>query len=193
MAHTDWWLVVPTIVLAIFTGGLFAYTARLAFVTARLAKDAGENAQRQLRAYVSVGASHFGEKYPTAVTMKVRNGGQTPAYKVTTHLNRQERPVGELLGADFTFPDFIDPASPFRSIAVLNAGDEQVFTFPISLDQLNRVQNGEIGLFFYGHAEYIDIFERVWRTNICYQYTGEKQGEHVLHRLMLYQDHNDAT
>src|SRR6266850_7944374 len=35
-APTDWWLVIPTIVLALFTGGLFFYTALLARVTKKL-------------------------------------------------------------------------------------------------------------------------------------------------------------
>jgi hypothetical protein len=194
MNHVDWWLVVPTIALAIFTAGLFGYTAVLARATAQLAREANENSRRQLRAYVAVGHPKFGEKFPTTVTISATNGGQTPAYRFSMHLNRYWLPPGQQIPKDFTYSDYHDKNDSARSVAVITAGGMETFTFPISLEQLAQVQKGELLLFFYGHADYEDIFKIKRRTLFCYQYQGGPHGEGgIVHRLSLYHDHNDAT
>ena len=82
----DWWLLVPTWLLALFTLGLFLYTAKLWAATSNLVKDAAENAQRQLRAYVFeelvVLSSEVPNGYTPSFELTVKNSGNTPAENV---------------------------------------------------------------------------------------------------------------
>ena len=85
-SSTDWWLIVPTWFLAFFTLGLFLYTAKLWAATSNLVKDAAENAQRQLRAYVFEELVVLPGEVPAGHTpsfeLTVRNFGNTPAENV---------------------------------------------------------------------------------------------------------------
>lgn len=107
----DWWLVVPTWLLAIFTAGLFAYTARLWGATNAMVEDAKQNAIRQLRAYVylEVGARPYPPESPNRYStfLRITNTGSTWARNVVILQKRVHTPTppsdpfDELTGEEF--------------------------------------------------------------------------------------------
>jgi hypothetical protein len=73
---------VSTIVMAIFTGALFFATFALWWAGER-------HSERQLRAYVCVTDAEiheFGNPKPLEALVVVKNAGQTPAYRMTSHM-----------------------------------------------------------------------------------------------------------
>lgn len=173
-----------TVVLAFATG--FLYVA-----TRDLVNGVDNTAKRQLRAYLGAMPPVFGEKFPNAIAVSIKNTGQTPATQIYGHLNWYWVPFGQGLPAEFAFPDF--NADDIGSVPTLGAGLEATFDFPISLDQLTREQNKETDLFIYGHIDYTDVFGDRQYTDFCWQYLGERQGDAVLHRLKMHRNHNGAT
>lgn len=53
-APPEWWLIIPTWLLAVFTAGVFGYTVVLALATKKLVGDAQVTSKRELRAYVGM-------------------------------------------------------------------------------------------------------------------------------------------
>lgn len=86
--------------VAIFTGGLFAATIALFLATCalwwstrRLVKGAEDTAKRQLRAYIHVPSTeltiHPEEIGGWTANVTIKNFGQTPAYNMTTKVERK--------------------------------------------------------------------------------------------------------
>jgi hypothetical protein len=169
-----------------------AFTLAL-FIATWLLWTAGEkHSERQLRAYVGIGAPHFGERDPRELTITVQNGGQTPAYKVWVHLNRYRVPFGQKLPANFGYPDY-NPGDK-RSAAVVQSGKEITFTFEFDPNELARVRNQETALFLYGHVDYIDVFDKNRSSQFSYQYLPVmKDGKDIGHQLIFQSEHNDAN
>lgn len=152
---------------------------------------AEDTAARQLRAYVSVGPLIVKEKFPKEISFVAKNTGQTPAYDLSSHLNFEKT------GPEVGLPDGL--GFPIRegftfgcSVATLGSNGEIEFTFPVHLDDLTKVQNGKIGLFYYGHISYKDISKKDHVSKLCYQYTGFKQGDAIVHEFIMCENHNDA-
>ena len=162
------------------------------FVSIFVAWNIRDNSQRQLRAYVAVGEPHFGTRDPVSVQISGENNGQTPARRVTAHLNRKWVPYGQKLPKDFSYPDFgeVGPSS----VAVLGPGKSKTFTFPFDPKEIEQVRNKETALFLYGHIDYIDVFGEPRTSQFNYQYVpiigddGKDRG----HSLLMQPDHNDA-
>ncbi len=81
---TEWWLVIPTWVLAISTFLVFFYTFRLANATHKLVEGAKDTAEKDLRAYLGIFgggmAPHRHDLDSRVVYVEVRNAGKTPAH-----------------------------------------------------------------------------------------------------------------
>ncbi len=152
---------------------------------------AEDTAERQLRAYVSVGPLIVKEKFPKEISFVAKNTGHTPAYDLLSHLNFEKTGAEVGLPDGFVFP--IKEGFTFgRSVATLGSSGEIEFTFPVDLDALTKVQNGKMGLFYYGHISYKDIYKKDHVSKLCYQYTGARQGDVITHEFRMCEKHNDA-
>lgn len=179
----------PEMIISLFAVFVSVVAMAVTVYQAYIAKDMS---QRQLRAYVAVDAPHFGSKNPESVTIKVQNGGQTPAYQLTAHLNRAWFPSGTMMPDSFDYPDYgnQDP----QSVATLTQGKEVILTFPNNPDEIKRARAGEINLFYYGHIDYKDTFGNRRVSKFSYQYFPVLvDGNDVGHQLRLLKNYNDAN
>ncbi len=94
---------------------------------------------------------------------------------------------------DFKFPDK-EPTSDFvlySSLAVLHPRKKCPFVFAFDPKLLEWCRNKEIALWFYGHFDYVDIFDKPHETRFCYQYFPVEGG--IGHSLAMYDEYNEAT
>lgn len=152
-----------------------------------------KTARRQLRAYVSLDPPRFGKHNLDSIQVMAKNGGQTPAYNVQSHLNYYWLPAGQDLPTNFHFQDYGNPTSPMKSIAVLNPNAEITFTLGIDPQKIESVRKKENNLFFYGHVDYRDIFGKHRTSKFCYQYFVAEDGDKIGHALIMYHKQNEAT
>jgi hypothetical protein len=180
--------------LAIFTIVLAFSTILLWVATRDLANDAVESSRLELRAYVGANHPKFGKPDADDITIVIENFGQTPAYKVSGWIN-----MHWIIGADsalpdgFKFPDK-EPTADFAlysSLAVLHPRKDSPFVFAFDPKLLERCGNKEIALWFYGHFDYVDIFDKAHETRFCYQYFPIESG--IGHSLVMYDEYNEAT
>lgn len=166
---------------------LAAIALLVAFGQFYLARD---TASRQLRAYVGV-VPAFGEKDPNAIRLLIDNQGQTPAYKLTAHLNWYWTSYGESLPKDFKYLDY--HSSPAKSVAILQSKKETTFTIPFDVTRIQKARAKEIALFLYGHVDYVDAFDISRKTRFSYEYRPIfKDDKDVGHQLIMQAEHNDA-
>jgi hypothetical protein len=186
---TDVAIAVFTLLLALVTGPLII----VGWIQAHLLS---KTAKRQLRAYVGADAPIFGKTDPNAISLTVRNGGQTPAANVRAWMNNYWiKGADQLLPGDFKYKDR-EPTGDFfvhRSVAALHPDKSCTFTFPLDDKLIPRVRKKEISLFFYGHVDYEDIFKRRQTTTFCYQYSVAREGDKIGHALGIWDEHNEAT
>ena len=188
-------IALSTIFIAFFTIILGIATGLLWRATRSLVRGAENTAERQLRAYVSVGAPTFGKADPDSISIVIENGGETPAHQVMVGLNTYWIKAADELPADFKYPSFRDDKNPpkIETVAVLFRNKPITFTFGIDFSVIQRIRAKEIKLFFYGQVDYVDIFETDQHTFFCYEYYVARNGDKTGHGLILYKDHNDAT
>lgn len=165
----DWWLVIPTWLLAVFTFGLFLYTARLWSATATLVREAGENAERQLRAYVfeELVASHapVAQDHTPAFQFTFKNCGNTPAENVSICIGRR-------LAAS-TNPMLPDLKHTDRgSVFSLPQSATRPLTLPSErLPQATQdvIAEGK-DLYIYGDVTYVDVFGKRCVVELRYRW-----------------------
>jgi hypothetical protein len=152
------------------------------------------NSVRQLRAYVTTTNIELhcpscdipdyeapkvkaGSLIKDVVIVTLQNGGQTPAYNLSAHLNWQPMPYGSRLPIDYPYKDRDtvgqDNLKPLESHTASNPGKEAPFTFMISVDEVKKAQAGKSMLYFYGHADYRDIYKRNRSTTFCFAYVPD--------------------
>jgi len=166
-------LVIITLLLAIYTYGLFA-------TTADIATDAKDSSERQLRAYLVIDAArvHSGEFYGTRqplaagripqVLLKVRNTGQTPATHVRHSLKIQflPRPLDE--------SSLRAPKTPKQGFT-LGAGRRWNFRgngAALRSAQISELEGETSALFVYGEVRYRDVFKEERWTRFRMFVTG---------------------
>jgi hypothetical protein len=158
-ASSDRLLVRFTGVLAAATLGLSIATLLLWYATRRLVRDAKENAERQLRAYVGVESSsinYASGSHPVAgVTFK--NYGNTPAYEFTINSGIGMAPCFEGLPP----PPPEDPGEP-RGVLSPGATAVLLKTGPVLLgsEHLAALKGGSSTIFVYGEVRYMDAFKK---------------------------------
>ena len=150
-------------------------------------------ARRQLRAYIDADAPRFEALAPESITVKIHNGGQTPAYRVRSHLNWYRTNAGEPIAAEYAFPDHLS-IDPTTSVGTVHQGKERMFSFKFNAGEIERVKAGETDLYFYGHIDYEDVFGETHVTRFFYRYfPAMKDGTHAGHGLLMQDSRNDAT
>jgi hypothetical protein len=178
-------------VISLFVASFSAVVASLALAAAAyLALTVRENSERQLRAYISITPPAISADDWTP-TLKIENNGQTPARDVKVRLTHHSVPVGQPLPKTFSFPDVGNVES--TSVAVLNSQKSAQFTFPSARDAVVDVTNGVSALFFYGHAQYADVFGNARLSRFNYQFVPIlKDGKIVGQRLVLQSTYNHS-
>jgi hypothetical protein len=149
---------------------------------------------RQLRAYVnpvtvvlqcpSCGLAKY--KPPTikpglvvqdVVQTTFQNGGQTPAYNLTAHGNWQSINYGFSLPKDFPYPDYntFDKGNLviFTARESLNPNKDTTLVFPVVVQDILDARTHKRTLYFYGHADYQDIFHKWRQSPFCYLFSPD--------------------
>ncbi len=170
--HPDWWTIVPTILLAFFTLGLFIYTARLWGATGELVREAKDTARKELRAYVCM--AELKVIGPTEVvserrlSVRMRNLGKTPSINTTI---RATITIAEPLH------EIDDPGKPVSfglNPQMIYPGKSYDTKFLLDKDILLAVF-GMRPFYVYGHIDYEDIFLECWRTRFCWEFNPADQ------------------
>lgn len=130
----------------------------------------------QLRAYISI--KPMGLKiFQVAVgkqieaSLKITNGGQTPAYNVVWHGNIVA--LSKDMAVDF-FDESNDSPPPYKEPrpTLINSSDsieaDLESVDPISSQDWAEVVAGTKNLYLYGTGEYKDVFKRTRHTRFCY-------------------------
>jgi len=161
-----------TIVLAALTTILAFGTIFLWRSTRRLVFGAERTAERQLRAYVTVGSegiSQFGGPAVTSIAnVSVRNVGQVPARDVRWFINaafsdngrESNFPIGnDVFGQNLT----IQPNTAMVRSQRFEIGNEETYT---------KFREGKNFLYVWGEITYLDGFDNRRYTLFCQRYNG---------------------
>ena len=177
----DWWIVIPTILLAVFTAGLFAYTAKLWSATSALARTTAENSEKDLRAYVGIDEmEEAGERgvdyYPRGkspgtilVNPYAKNFGKTPAVKVkcAMALKYLDREPTE---ADFLAIKYGGPGTIGAAQKLTLRIEERPFdwdSYKVLLVNFGATHDPPKYLYAFGNVTYLDIFTKPHWTRFC--------------------------
>ena len=158
---------------------MFGATVALVIATWMLVKGADRNAERQLRAYVTVrdinlvlrrkggtlsamGTIIDGPVHTYELAAILRNGGQTPAINATINVSCSEQHIP--LAEEFDFPN-----SDIVGHGLIGP-DSEIFSPPVLVpaQQLETETAGRTW-FFWGWVEYDDIFQSRHRTEFCFR------------------------
>lgn len=173
--------------MAVFTGllavvsaiqGFFLFRAdKTARITAEAARDTvttmERNAERQLRAYITVEPGGIGrwelEESPHG-RITARNVGHTPAYDVEVAVKTGI--VDELPSTDIT-----DTASVITTgdMVIVPGGHQNMAFYPegtIGPKEFEDVFTGKKAVIVLGYVRYRDIFDKKRRTSFCHFYRG---------------------
>lgn len=158
---------------AIFTGWAAWEASRAAGAANRSVAQAAEHSERALRAYVTVTPDGFTIQQGVIrfeANARLRNSGQTPAYRVIVSARTSILPLPLPVGFQFPVLEWQDDAS--RS--TLGSGDEistnamNGTEFPqATLDEVVRPGGGNVALYFWGRVNYEDAFARAHYTEFC--------------------------
>jgi hypothetical protein len=157
--------------IKITDGALCLATFLLAFATFRLVRRADHNAEKQLRAYVSVAPKIVVSVDPFTVEFEMRNHGQTPA-----HDDRLE--YSGIVIWDHPLPggwQFPEKAPLYASHRVLYHDSPGTFRLsrthenPFTSTEVAEVTNvdGDKRIYLYGSRKYCDAFGREHVTRFC--------------------------
>jgi len=162
---SEWWLVLATWLLAFVCLGLAIFTARLWKATSSLLKETQNTARKELRAYVALDEIFFSEAGDTAEgthKLRIRNYGQTPAYRLSIWCERASHLPQE-------------GVKPFYDAPVVDGQllhPVQAYTVSLAGAPLYRI--GKPGFFTYGRLIYHDVYEQWWVTKFCFRYEGDE-------------------
>lgn len=186
----DWGLTLATILIAVFTGGVFVFTARM-WWTAR------DTAKRQLRAYMGVSeemhvpGGKIGGHGKVTFQPFMKNYGSTPAYNVWVEGNAGIFKKSEI-GPSFHYRIKKTPnpskgtMSPGQTNYIVCETEED-----ISDQTIKGINFSDDALFVYGTVHYNDAFTKPRKTNFCFEikFRGDSREVDGWH---ITADHNDA-
>jgi hypothetical protein len=143
-----------SIVLALLTGALAVYTAKLWRATHRLVESGEVAARRRLRAYVGIGEVVYEEQgRAPRVSITIKNFGATPAYKLAVAADAQ---------IAFSVDQVPVATSISKTLGHLPPGLEFKIPRPavvsIGTASGNNVDTAYSRVFVYGCIEYVDTF-----------------------------------
>jgi hypothetical protein len=170
----------PTIValamvlVAGFTGTLWAATKKMQASTEQLARNAEETTQRQLRAYVSAMPefiSSFDATHAPRVRFRIQNSGTTPANDV-----RYRFGVAALPDGDFRLPA---SAADFSALGVLfpkaelSGASQRETTLDVAA--VAALHDGTARLYCFGEIDYVDAFMHPRTTRFCHEVCADRE------------------
>lgn len=161
-----WWLALPTWLLALAAIGLAVYTARLWAATSGLLRQTQESARRELRAYIALDEIFFDDAdngEGGRQRLRVRNYGQTPAYRLSIWCERASH-----LPQEGVKPFYDSPAVDGQLLHPVQA-------HTVTLPSAPPYRTGKAGFFTYGRLVYCDTYGQWWVTKFCYRYEGDSQ------------------
>jgi hypothetical protein len=142
--------------LVAFTALLALATGFLWLATRDLVKGAEETAKKQLRAYVipfKGDVQRFGISEPPKASVRIRNAGQTPAYRMTAWVKIAK---GNLSGNDFSTPDI--PLHPDILGPGMERSIEASALRPLTSEERAAVVQGTETVYVFGEIRYWDAF-----------------------------------
>jgi len=161
--------------VVVFTFLLFLATLALYWATRDLVRDAKNNAQRQLRAYVfvqNIESFWTADKATKTITKWTffpvwKNSGQTPTRSMVSTINvwvgQNARPMPD----NFDFPDYGKPRRSMIGPGATMHGDR----LELTVDQLQKIRAGTAHAYMWAWAEYNDVFEKTprHRSEACFE------------------------
>jgi hypothetical protein len=181
-AATDWWLMIFTGAVALFTFLLVGATVLLYRAGERQLALATKTAEQQLRAYVNVKNAYVlnvADKTKRIITVEIENFGQTPAHDMILHGTAKalEWPLKRVL--------VLPPLDRSKvSIAPLAPRCTTALSIPLSILsdwEETQLQQGRAGIYTWGEIYYRDSFgvdQRTWFRLVC---EGEGLPEGKIH------------
>lgn len=172
---SDYNLSVTEFFLVLFTGLLVLVGATQIYWVRKTVRSMEDTAVRQLRAYVSLGATgkitnDFNPELP-AFQIRIRNTGQTPAYNV-----KSWRGIGI---HELPLVNDLNPIAggAMDTDVVLGAGGDHMLPIrrerSFTPEELKGVEAGTHAIYVFGKVEYLDAFNKPRYTNFClYEASG---------------------
>jgi len=183
---------ISTAVMALFTVALFVATFALWFGGER-------HSERELRAYVfpvDIKVRNFKTSERISAFVKVKNSGQTPAYKFTCQVKMIAGPFPQ---TDFTISKEESDLTP----AYLGPNESIPYTpttdTPLTWKQAEEVSQGRRAIYVFGRIDYIDAFKVTRWTTFRTFTRGDNgrmyhvEGERDVLALVIDKEGNDAT
>lgn len=179
----------------------------------RAADVADDTSKRQLRAYVGLARFEIevpnltvanyqpspsplpaGVVFADFMRAEVKNYGQTPATDVSVHMNFVFIPTfAQDLPDNFGYPDYEAVTGAgvgivaSRQIIEPGKSIEPRTALP-DISALRDAPARKTSVFFYGHIDYTDIYDRRWRKSYCYSYEWWRPAGD---RFVAYKAHNE--
>jgi hypothetical protein len=161
--------------------GLFVATFIQAIALIWTVVAAGNTSKRQLRAYVSphtydlISGSTIKPPKPEfaddpCVILQIRNGGQTPAYRVETHAqvavieptNESLLTVPPMAGVQYAV---LGPDTMSHSVRRLGRN--------LTAEEITAITTGAKAIYLYGRVQYYDAFKKRRFTSFRMRYSGQ--------------------
>lgn len=153
-----------TVVLAVVTFALAAFTYKLWRSTGDLVREGHVTAKHQLRAYVAItapGVHRFSRGFSPVAHIQIQNFGATPAYRFVSSV---------VVGVAKSFQEvsrLTERAEPIGHLApgaVITIQEEA--DFKLTEEQMAALSNNELTLFVHGVIRYVDVFGEQHFTRI---------------------------
>lgn len=184
-SSTDWWLMIFTGAVALFTFALVGATLALWVAGEKQRELAADTARRQLQAYVSLSPNKFGGLFngQVGITFDVKNSGQTPAFNLNHRFRMQifpnplppgfEFPVAEL---DINLGTTVAPGGSFE----MRFG----FNIPDLPWHLGEIAANRERIHCWGASTFLDVFN-ITRTT---RFSASAGGSNFVEGQMAYAD-----
>ena len=124
------------------------------------------------------------------------NTGNTPAYDLRVHVNFTNVDGTDGLPGDFTYPDYGSTDEPQPPLTI--GAKARIYSSPLDISHaiMRKLQLKESRLFFYGWANYRDVFEgtTIHRSEFCYELRiNQIAGNELAFETISYGNHNSYT
>ncbi|GEM_PF-3468615 len=184
---TDWSLVLPTWLLAIFTFTLWQATRQMVKETMK----SSQNVQRAFVFIKNIDVMVIPHQIKTIIIPVWENSGDTPTKKMRNYVNWQYFPTD--IPQHFDFPDHFGE----ESTAMIIGPHATIPASPLEIENIyiDNILAGQGHLYIWGWAEYNDVFDKTirHRTEFCNEVLISKMADNKVNfRFRLYRLHNGA-
>jgi hypothetical protein len=166
-------------------------------------KQAREAAHIELRAYVLIsnveftGSDRLDWQTRTtyligdALVLTFRNSGRTPAYNLSAWVNcHLIEGIETRLPEDFSYSKYPETEPTLNSTVTLSPDHDHPMTFGINPDDVATARKRRHALYFFGEANYVDVFRNEQSTPFCFLFYVSPSGREG---FITYDQHNDPT